>query len=220
MRAVEAPVLRWPGGCFADSYDWRDGVGSPAKRPNRAAFWNQQETNQYGLHEFMATCRAIGCQPYLAANLRTQPARDFYQLVEYCNAPAGDLASNSAAKAAPDTLALERGANGDPQPFGVRYWGVGNESWGCGGNLTAEEYAAEYRRYTAWTPSFGKEALRLVACGPNGDDVGWTSRLFRALSASPEHRYPWGLSVHYYTSGDPKQFCGRGCSAIRRKRLL
>src|ERR1700750_914803 len=77
MKAVQAPVLRWPGGCFADSYDWHDGLGPRSRRPARAAFWNQQDSNQYGLHEFMRTCSTIGCKPYLAANLRTQPARDF-----------------------------------------------------------------------------------------------------------------------------------------------
>src|ERR1700733_452654 len=90
MRAVQAPLLRWPGGCFADSYDWRDGIGPAPKRPARTGFWGQQDSNRYGLHEFMRTCRAIGCKPYLAADLRSLPARDFYQEIEYCNAPAGD----------------------------------------------------------------------------------------------------------------------------------
>ncbi|MCU1320077.1 MAG: alpha-L-arabinofuranosidase domain protein [Edaphobacter sp.] len=206
MRAVRAPVLRWPGGCFADSYDWRDGIGPRDRRPARAGFWNQQDSNQYGLHEFMRTCRAIGCKPYLAANVRTLPARDFYQFVEYCNAPAADVPSNSAAPAVHNGFAAQRAANGDSAPFSVDLWGVGNESWGCGGNMTPEEYAAEYRRFTAWTPSYGKEPLRLVAVGPNGDDVDWTSRLFRALHANPERRHLWGLSVHYYTSGSPSKF--------------
>jgi alpha-L-arabinofuranosidase len=206
MRAVKAPVLRWPGGCFADSYDWRDGIGPASKRPARAGFWDQQDNNQYGLHEFMHTCRAIGCKPYLAADLRSLPARDFYQEIEYCNAPAGDVPSNSAAKAVPDALASQRAANGDPEPFNVDLWGVGNESWGCGGNLTPEEYAAEFRRYTAWTPSYGKKPLRFVAVGPNGDDVDWTARLFKALYANPERRHLWGLSVHYYTSGSAAKF--------------
>jgi alpha-N-arabinofuranosidase len=206
MRAVQVPVLRWPGGCFADSYDWRDGIGPRDKRPNRAGFWKQQEPNQYGLHEFMRTCRAIGCKPYLAANLRTQPARDFYQEIEYCNAPAGDLPSNSAAPAAPDALATQRAANGDREPFNVDLWGVGNESWGCGGNLTPEEYAMEFRRFTAWTPTYGDTPLRFVAVGPNGDDVDWTSRLFKALYGNPERRHLWGLSIHYYTSGSPTKF--------------
>jgi len=206
MRAVKAPVLRWPGGCFADSYDWRDGIGPAAKRPARTGFWDQQDNNQYGLHEFMRTCRAIGCKPYLAADLRSLPARDFYQEIEYCNAPSGDVPSNSAAKAVPNTLAAQRAANGDPAPFDVDLWGVGNESWGCGGNLSPEEYAAEFRRYTAWTPSYSKTPLRFVAVGPNGDDVDWTASLFKALYANPERRHLWGLSVHYYTSGSASKF--------------
>jgi alpha-N-arabinofuranosidase len=206
MKAVKAPVLRWPGGCFADSYDWHDGLGSASKRPARAAFWNQQDSNQYGLHEFMRTCRLIGCKPYLAANLRTQPARDFYQEIEYCNAPSGNLPSNSAAPALPNAQATLRAANGDREPFNVDLWGVGNESWGCGGNMTPEEYAAEYRRFTAWTPSYAKESLRFVAVGPNGDDVDWTTRLFKALHANPESRKLWGLSIHYYTSGSAAKF--------------
>jgi alpha-L-arabinofuranosidase len=206
MRAIQAPVLRWPGGCFADSYDWRDGIGPRDKRPARTAFWNQQDSNQYGLHEFMRTCRAIGCKPYLAANLRTLPGRDFYQEIEYCNAPAGNVPSNSAAPAVPNALAAQRAANGDITPFNVDLWGVGNESWGCGGNMTPEEYAAEYRRFTAWTPSYSNEPLRFVAVGPNGDDVDWTTRLFKALHANPEQRHLWGLSIHYYTSGSPSEF--------------
>jgi alpha-N-arabinofuranosidase len=206
MKSVEAPVLRWPGGCFADSYDWHDGIGARAKRPARAGFWKQQDNNHYGLHEFMHTCKAIGSKPYLAANLRTQPARDFYDEIEYCNAPAGDGPSNSAAPAAPNAFATERAANGDKEPFNVDLWGVGNESWGCGGNMTPEEYAAEFRRYTAWTPSYGKDPLRFVAVGPNGDDIDWTTRLFKALYGNPEGRHLWGLSIHYYTSGSPKKF--------------
>lgn len=206
MQAVQAPVLRWPGGCFADSYDWRDGIGPASRRPNRSAFWDQQESNRYGLHEFIETCRAIGCRPYLAGDLRSMPARDFYQFVEYCNAPAGNLPSNSSAPAAPDSLAIERAANGDREPFNVQYWGVGNESWGCGGNQTPEEYAGQFRRYAAWLPHYGKEPLNLIAVGPNGDDVDWTRRLFKSLAANPEKRHLWGLSVHYYTSGSPSQF--------------
>jgi alpha-N-arabinofuranosidase len=206
MRDVQAPVLRWPGGCFADSYDWHDGLGPRDKRPARAGFWDQQDSNHYGLHEFLRTCRLIGCKPYLAANVRTQPARDFYQEIEYCNAPAGDLPSNSAAPAEPDALATLRAANGDREPFNVDLWGVGNESWGCGGNMTPEEYAAAFRRYTAWVPSYGKDPLRFVAVGPNGDDVDWTTRLFKALYANPERRHLWGLSIHYYTSGSALRF--------------
>jgi len=206
MRAVQAPLLRWPGGCFADSYDWHDGIGPAAHRPARTAFWGQQESNQYGLHEFMHTCRAIGCKPYLAADMRSLAARDFYQEIEYCNAPAGNVPSNSAAPAVPNSLAAERAANGDPDPFNVDLWGVGNESWGCGGNLVPEEYAAMFRRFTAWTPSYQRTPLRFVAVGPNGDDVDWTRRLFKSLYSNSERRHLFGLSVHYYTSGSPTAF--------------
>lgn len=206
MRAVQAPVLRWPGGCFADSYDWRDGIGPAANRPARAGFWGQQDSNQYGLHEFMHTCRAIGCKPYLAANMRSLPARDFYQEIEYCNTPAGLTPTNSASKPVINALAAQRAANGDPEPFNVDLWGVGNESWGCGGNLVPEEYAAMFRRFTAWVPSDSRLPLRFVAVGPNGDDVDWTRRLFKSLYSNSERRHLFGLSVHYYTSGSPKAF--------------
>ncbi len=205
MRAVQAPVLRWPGGCFADSYDWHDGLGPRDKRRARAAFWDQQDSNQYGLHEFMHTCRLIGCKPYLAANLRGQPAKELIEEIEYCNAPAGNIPSNSAAPAMPDSLATMRAANGDAEAFNVELWGIGNESWGCGGTMTPEEYAAAFRRYTAWTPDYGKP-MRFVAVGPNGDDVDWTTRLFKSLYANPERRKLWGLSIHYYTSGSAQKF--------------
>jgi alpha-N-arabinofuranosidase len=193
MKAVQAPVLRWPGGCFADSYDWHDGIGPAAKRPQRTAFWSQEDTNRYGTHEFMQTCKAIGCEPYLAANVRSLPPKDFYQWMEYCNAPAG----------IGNALADMRAASGDKEPYNVQYWGVGNESWGCGGDQTPEEYAGEYRRFTAYLPKYeGGKPLHLVVCGPNGADVHWTTELGKALHGN----HPWGLSTHYYTSGDAKKF--------------
>lgn len=204
MREIKAPVLRWPGGCFADSYDWHDGIGPADRRPQRAAFWNQQDTNRYGLHEFMATCRAIGCEPYLAADVRTLPARDFYQWVEYCNAPSTPDPETHEANA----LATIRARNGSPEPFHVRYWGVGNETWGCGGSQTPDEYGALYRRFTEWIPRFGtdaerRESLRLIACGANGADARWTAGVMRSIT---EPHRPFGFSTHYYTSGDPKKF--------------
>jgi len=206
LKSIKAPLLRWPGGCFADSYDWRDGVGTPDKRPARSAFWTQQETNRYGLHEFMHTCRAIGAKPYLAADMRSLPARDFYQEIEYCNAPAGNVPSNSAAPSMPDTLATQRAANGDPEPFNVDLWGVGNESWGCGGNLNPEEYGAMFRQFTAWTPTYGGITPRFVAVGGNGADVDFTRRMFKSLYSNTEKRHIFGLSIHYYTSGSATEF--------------
>src|SRR6202522_3172071 len=152
MRKIKAPVVRFPGGCFADSYDWRDGVGPADKRPRRTNFWNGGETsaapashsydpNQFGTNEFAHFCKLIGSEPYLAANLRSLPAEEFFRWVEYCNSPAGST-----------TLADARGAGGFKDPFNVRFWGVGNESWGCGGNFTAQEYAVEFRRFTTRDP--------------------------------------------------------------------
>ena len=133
----------------------------PPNVPPAPPSGDSRTPTRYGLHEFMHTCRAIGCKPYLAADMRSLPARDFYQEIEYCNAPAGPIPSNSAAPAVPNALAAQRAANGDAEPFNVDLWGVGNESWGCGGNLVPEEYAAMFRRFTAWTPSYSRDPAPL-----------------------------------------------------------
>jgi alpha-N-arabinofuranosidase len=201
MRKIKAPVVRYPGGCFADSYDWRDGVGPAEKRPRRTNFWNENEgnsapaahryeTNQFGTDEFMRFCKAVGCQPYLAANVRSLPAEVFYRWVEYCNSPAGST-----------TLAEARAAAGSAEPYNVRYWGVGNESWGCGGNFTAPEYATEFRRYTAWLPQYGKQELSLIASGPNTDEWQWTRGFFEEIARKDKELFGtiFGWALHYYS---------------------
>jgi alpha-N-arabinofuranosidase len=201
MRKVKAPVIRYPGGCFADSYDWRDGVGPAEKRPRRTNFWNNEdetsaapashryESNRFGTDEFMRLCRAIGCQAYLAANVRSLPAEAFYRWVEYCNSPAGTTA-----------LAAERAVSGSAQPYDVRYWGVGNESWGCGGNFTAQEYAVEFRRYTTWVPEYG-QPLSFIASGPNSDDWQWTRGFFEEIARKDKEQFSsiFGWALHYYS---------------------
>src|SRR5882757_3609793 len=189
MRKIKAPVVRYPGGCFADSYDWKDGVGPAGKRPRRSNFWGNIETNQFGTNEFVHFCKLIGSQPYLAANVRSLPAEDFYRWVEYCNAPAGST-----------TLAEMRASAGYPEPFHVRYWGVGNESWGCGGNFTAQEYAVEFRRFATWVPGF-KENLAFIASGPSDDSWDWTRGFLEEIvRKSPNQlRSVYGLALHYYT---------------------
>ena len=199
MRKIKAPVVRYPGGCFADSYDWRDGVGPADERPRRTNFWAQEETpagpashkydpNQFGTNEFVQFCKLIGSQPYLAANVRSLPAAEFYRWVEYCNSPAGTT-----------TLADMRAAAGYAEPFGVRYWGVGNESWGCGGDFTAQEYAVEFRRYTAWVPQYGQK-LSFIASGPSDDHWDWTRGFLEEIVRhSPgDIRSIYGLALHYY----------------------
>jgi alpha-N-arabinofuranosidase len=206
MRRLKSSVVRWPGGCFADSYNWRDGIGPRAQRSTRTNFWINEgflagapdgpakyEPNQFGTNEFARFCRLIGAEPYFAANVRSNTARDFYEWVEYCNAPAGRT-----------TLADQRASEGDAAPFKVRFWGVGNESWGCGGNFTPEEYAAEFRRFTAWVPGFGVP-LAFIASGPNGGDLDWTRKFFSHVTARDKGvlRSIYGWALHYYcgTSG-------------------
>ncbi len=189
LRKIKAPVIRYPGGCFADSYDWRDGVGAPDRRPKRTNFWGGTDPNQFGTNEFVHFCRLVGAEPYLAANVRSLPARDFYQWVEYCNAPAGAT-----------TLADMRAAAGYKEPFQVRYWGVGNESWGCGGNFTAQEYAVEFRRFATWVPTYGQN-LSFVASGPSDDKWDWTREFLEEIvRKGPEQlKSIYGLALHYYS---------------------
>jgi alpha-N-arabinofuranosidase len=179
MKRINASVVRWPGGCFADSYDWRDGIGPAASRPARTNFWvntkvppgpQQYDPNHFGTVEFLRFCRLIGAPPYLAINLRSLPARDFYQWVEFCNSPAGTT-----------TMARMREAQGEREPFGVKYWGVGNEPWGCGGDFSPEDYAVEFKRYTSWVPGFDL-GLRFIGAGPSGHEFDWTRRFFAKLT--------------------------------------
>jgi alpha-N-arabinofuranosidase len=200
MKKIRASVVRFPGGCFADSYDWRDGVGPVDRRPRRTNFWivaenpnspanHKFDPNRFGTNEFVHFCRLIGAEPYLAANVRSLTALDFDHWVEYCNSPAGST-----------TLADERGRTGYPDPLNVRFWGVGNESWGCGGNFTPQEYAAEYRRYTAWLPTFGKP-LSLVASGPDSGNWKWTHGFFESMVQKDPHSLVgiFGWALHYYS---------------------
>ncbi len=205
MRKIKAPVVRFPGGCFADSYDWRDGIGPADKRPRRTNFWNQGENpeapasqkydpNQFGTNEFVHFCKLIGSEPYLAANLRSLPAEEFYRWVEYCNSPPGST-----------TLADMRAAAGFKEPFNVRFWGVGNESWGCGGNFTAQEYAVEFRRFATWVPRFrsrsgsdSREELSFIGSGPNVDDWSWTRGFFEEIARKGELRSVYGWALHHY----------------------
>ena len=196
VKRIGPVVVRWPGGCFADAYHWRDGIGPREKRPRRHGRWRDDtESNQFGTHEFLTFCKLCGVEPYLAANVGTGTASEYQNWVEYCNAPAGAT-----------SLADERGANGDRDPFGVRYWGVGNESWGCGGKFTPEDYCREYRRFTEWVPNYGVP-LYLIAAGPNGNDVDWTRRFF-AKWADGARAPIRGWSPHYYcgTTGHATKF--------------
>jgi alpha-N-arabinofuranosidase len=200
LARTKPGAIRWPGGCYADQYDWRDGTGARAQRPRRTNFWVDSpewpksarrdgpqafEPNQMGTVEFARFCRLSGAQPYFAANLRSLPSQEFWRWVEYCNSPAGST-----------TLAAQRAADGESAPLNVRYWGVGNESWGCGGNFTPEDYATEYRRYTAWVPGYGQR-LQYVASGPNAGELSWTRGFFNKVG--PALNNTWGFALHHYS---------------------
>lgn len=197
MKRIGAPNLRWPGGCFADGYHWHDGIGPGAKRPKTYNFWENRmpagvhatEPNQFGVHEFIRLCRLVGAEPYLAANVGSGTPKEFHDWVSYCNAPVGT-----------ESLAEERAANGDKEPFRVKYWGVGNESWGCGGDMKPGEYAIQYRKFVTQFPVY--VAPFLVATGPRGHsrdmDLGWTTGFFEAMQGG--HRSEvHGFSPHFYT---------------------
>jgi alpha-L-arabinofuranosidase len=216
LRKIKAPVIRWPGGCFADSYDWKDGIGPRDKRPRRTNFWAGDpstsvkggdqfyEPNHFGTDEFVQFCRLSGAEPYLAANLRSLPPLEFDHWVEYCNSPAGST-----------TLADRRASSGSSEPYNVKYWGVGNESWGCGGNFQPEEYAEEFKRFTTWVPGYGVD-LKFIGSGPNVDDFDWSSRFFETLLAHRPYFPPtfWGWSLHHYAENLAR---GKTMDWIKRK---
>ena len=198
LRELGIPVLRWPGGCFADDYHWRDGIGPREKRPKRVNIhWgNSVEDNSFGTHEFIGLCRLIGAQPYFAGNLGSGTPQELRDWIEYCNYPSGS------------TLSDERVGNGSPDPFQIRYWGVGNENWGCGGNMTPDEYAGQYSRFATYIRSFGDTTPFLIACGPSSNDLNWTRRFFDAIQQNRRRSSVNGYTMQFYSSGRaiPTQF--------------
>ena len=181
------PVLRWPGGCFADDYHWRDGIGPAAKRPKGVNItWGMYtEDNSFGTHEFIDLCRLLGAEPYLAGNVGSGTPDELRNWMEYCNYPKGS------------SLSDERAANGSPEAFNVKYWGVGNENWGCGGNMNGDEYATIYRRFATYLRPFGGTPPFLIACGPNGNDKVWTEKFWRNMKGGR----PSGFAMHFYSNG-------------------
>ena len=183
LRKIKLPVLRWPGGCFADEYNWRDGIGPRAKRPRRAnTSWGGVETNAFGVHEFMDFAELIGAQPYISVNLGSGSPREMMEWLEYMTSGTDS------------TLARLRQENGRREPWNLKFVGIGNEAWGCGGNMRPEYYADEYRRYAAFVKSYGGGEFVKIAVGPSDEDYNWTEVLMRQAA-----KYIDGLSLHYYT---------------------
>ena len=188
LKKMRLPVLRWPGGCFADEYHWRDGIGPLEKRKKMInTHWGGVvEDNSFGTNEFFELCRQIGCEPYVNGNLGSGTVQEMQDWVEYMT---GDHLS---------PMTNERRANGAEQPWKLKYFAVGNESWGCGGNMTADFYADNYRRYAVYCRNYGDNRLYKIACGPGtsiaNPNYDWTETLMKKAGFAMN-----GLSMHYYT---------------------
>ncbi|HCU72427.1 MAG: alpha-N-arabinofuranosidase [Chloroflexi bacterium] len=191
LRDVGPAVMRWPGGCFADQYHWRDGIGDPESRPStQNIFWGGIEPNRFGTHEFVGFCQKIRATPYICGNVGTGSPQEMMDWLEYCN---GNDDS---------TLVEERRANDALEPMNIKYWGVGNESWGCGGHMQPHEYAALFRNYHTYLSRMDAN-VQFVAVG---HDATWNRDLLRALQRGTAVPNLQALSIHRYFSRDRKAF--------------
>ncbi|MDR2497492.1 MAG: alpha-N-arabinofuranosidase [Tannerellaceae bacterium] len=184
LKDIQIPNLRWPGGCFADEYHWMDGIGPRNQRPRMVnTHWGGvTEDNSFGTHEFLDLCEQMGCEPYISGNLGSGSVEEMSKWVEYITFDGESPMSNL------------RKQNGREKPWKVKFWGVGNESWGCGGNMTAEFYADQYRRYATYCRNYGDNQLYKIACGSGGMDFNWTDVVMKNAG-----RQMQGLSLHHYT---------------------
>ena len=185
LKKLNIPNLRWPGGCFADEYHWKDGIGPREHRPEMInTHWGGVvEDNSFGTHEFLNFCKLLETEPYICGNVGSGSVEEMSDWVEYINfggkSPMADL----------------RRQNGKEDTWDLKYWGVGNENWGCGGHMTPEYYANEYRRYATYARNYGENRLYKVAGGANSWDLKWTEVLMKNIP----HRLMNGISLHYYT---------------------
>jgi len=184
LKEAKLPILRWPGGCFADEYHWKDGIGplSARKKMINTHWGGVVEDNSFGTHEFFDLCEQIGCEPYVNGNVGSGSVQEMNEWIEYMTmdgvSPMADM----------------RKANGRENAWPLKYFAVGNENWGCGGNMTPEFYADQYRRYQTYVRRYGENKIYKIACGPNASDYNWTDVMMRNAA-----RYMDGLSLHYYT---------------------
>ena len=184
LKQLNVPQVRWPGGCFADEYHWRDGIGPRESRPAMInTHWGGVvENNHFGTHEFLDFCEQVGCEPYICVNMGSGTVQEAMEWIEYMTS------------AADSPMANLRRKNGRDQPWTVRYVAVGNESWGCGGSMTPQFYADNYRRYNTFIKNYDRaNPIARIACGPNEDNYEWTETLMKNGGRMQ------GLALHYYT---------------------
>ena len=184
LRNIQVPVLRWPGGCFADEYHWKDGIGPDRNRKRQInTHWGMvTETNAFGTHEFMELCEMLECDAYVAGNLGSGTVREMQDWVDYIS-----CGNNT-------DMSELRISNGREKPWKLPFFGIGNESWACGGNMTPEYYSDLYRRYQTFVKNYPGNSVKKIACGPNEDDYNWTDVVMKNAG-----NYMWGISLHYYT---------------------
>jgi len=192
LKEMKIPVLRWPGGCFADEYHWKDGIGPKENRKKMInTHWGGVvEDNSFGTHEFMELCKQLGCKTYVNGNVGSGTVQEMSEWVEYMTF---DGVS---------PMAKLREENGSKDSWTVDYFGVGNENWGCGGNMTPTYYANEYRRYQTYVRNYHPERpIYKICCGANVDDYNWTDKVMDTCFQAPPHMHGFmdGLSLHYYT---------------------
>ena len=185
FRNIKLPVLRWPGGCFADEYHWKDGIGDKSKRKKmvNTNWGGVTEDNSFGTHEFMRLCELVGCEPYISGNVGSGTVQELAEWVEYLTfdgiSPMAEL----------------RKQNGREKPWKLKYLGIGNENWGCGGNMRSDYYIDQYRQYQSFCKNYSGNELYKIACGPNSGDYNWTEAMMKNLNKDQTK----GLSLHYYT---------------------
>lgn len=185
LRKLKVPVLRWPGGCFADTYHWKDGIGPKKDRPKMVNVWwgGVTEDNSFGTHDFLNMCELLGAEPYLAANIGSGTVHDVADWVNYVNFPGESPMTK---------LRLQ---NGREKPWSVKFWGVGNEAWGCGGNMKPDFYADRYRLYATFMTDWSNTSrLFRVASGANSADYNWTETLMKNIPLQMVE----GIALHHY----------------------
>jgi len=199
LKEMQIPVLRWPGGCFADEYHWKDGIGPKETRKKmiNTNWGGVVEDNSFGTHEFFELCEQLGCKTYVNGNVGSGTVQEMSEWVEYITfdgtSPMADL----------------RKKNGHEKPWKIDYFGIGNENWGCGGNMTPEYYANLYRRYQTFVRQYNHaEPIQKICCGSNSSDYFWTEGVLKTCFALPQPGgqatgHMNGLSLHYYTVPGP-----------------
>jgi len=187
LKKLKVPVLRWPGGCFADTYHWRDGVGPKKERPSMLNIWwgNVKEDNSFGTNEFLNMCEQLGAEPYLSGNVGSGTPQELADWVKYTSHPNGS-----------SPMTDLRQQYGRPNPWKVRLWGLGNEAWGCGGNMKVEHYANVYRQYATFMTNWNNsDRIYRIASGASDDDYHWTEVLMKELPANMFD----ALGLHHYS---------------------